>query len=594
MILHGDSLEVLKTIDADSVDAVMTDPPYGLSFMGKKWDYDVPSKELWAEVLRVLKPGGHLLSFGGTRTYHRMVCAIEDAGFEIRDCIFWHFGSGFPKSLNVYKAAQKAGLVCECAVNLPYVCSQEMPSMQNKLDAENSVPGDTQSDVLESVHKQAEFSQNDGQIQDAAVHLSSLQSGLSSEVAQSAQDMLVQVQGHSQTIAPGNLGAPSLNSAEHEGTNTRRSLRREKSSVEGRSDVQAEQGQLYRPEVRPLSEGILGDGAQGRLCDGTSASDGETSQAHTNENGSCASQGPQHKKQSHFKSGTISEQSGPQTCRGCGKAIIDKGLGTALKPATEPIVLARKPLSESTVAKNVLKHGCGALNIDGSRIGFSESENIDFTKVQDGNIYGGNGIYGEAEQKQTTPLFKPNGRWPANVLFDESAAEMLDEQSGDCKAKRGKDSSGTSIYGSSIKTAQATTPNDSGGASRFFYVAKASKRERNAGLEGMPERITGAFDGNVDHEHGNRKIGASPDKPTAKAQNHHPTVKPIKLMEYLCKLITPPGGTILDPFCGSGSTGVAAVGLGFKFIGIEREAEYVTIANKRIEHARPEQMDLSV
>ncbi len=336
LIIHGDSQEVLKTLAENSIDAVVTDPPYGLSFMGKKWDYDVPSSELWREVLRVLKPGGHLLSFGGTRTYHRMVVAIEDAGFEIRDQVQWIYGSGFPKSMNIGK-----------------------------------------------------------------------------------------------------------------------------------------------------------------------------------------------------------------------KVETHQGWGTALKPANEPIVLARKPLSEKTVAANVLKWGTGALNIDGSRI--VTSEKLSSGRHTTGDQQGPSGYKttNRTEYQQNT-----QGRWPANILFDESAAVMLDEQSEYVGMKNG-------------------IP---GGASRFFYIAKASKRERNAGLEGMPTKT-------VILGHGQAACpkltkDGRPNKPIEN-QNHHPTVKPIKLMEYLCKLIAPPGGTILDPFCGSGSTGVACLNLSLEFVGIEREAEYVEIAKRR-------------
>lgn len=338
----GDSVAVLKKMDSNSIDAVVTDPPYGLAFMGKKWDYDVPSVELWCEVLRVLKPGGHLLSFGGTRTYHRMVVNVEDAGFEIRDQLQWIYGSGFPKSLDISKAIDKAA------------------------GAEREIVG--------------------------------------------------------------------------------------------------------QKDVGPDMRGGNFENAEGRM---------------------------------------IADITAPAT----DLAKQWQGWGTALKPANEPIVLARKPLV-GTVAENVEEWGTGALNVDASRIGYGSSEKIDFTKVQDGNIYGGNGVYGKAEQKHTTPLFKENGRWPANVLFDEDAASVLDKQSE--------------------------------AVSRFFYVAKASRRERGEG-------------------------------------NNHPTVKPVKLMEYLVRLVTPPGGTVLDPFMGSGTTGIAAKKLGFSFVGIEREPAYMEIAKRRIE-----------
>lgn len=373
MIIRGDSLEKLKKLEPDSVDAVVTDPPYGLKFMGKKWDYDVPSVDIWKEVLRVLKPGGHCLSFGGTRTYHRLASAIEDAGFEIRDQIQWIYGSGFPKSHNL--------------------------------------PG---------------------------------------------------------------------------------------------------------------------------------------------------------------------------------------GFGTALKPANEPIVLARKPLSEKTVAKNVLKHGCGALNIDGSRIGV---ETRTFKVMSTGEASGAK-TFRDDNWKPKDVTTTVQGRWPANVLFDEEAAAMLDEQSGVLKqggAQRGsiiKSKGGG--YGADalgkVEKQSGQIGEPPGGASRFFYVAKASKRERNAGLEGMPELKHETY---KNGEHSN-KLGRS-QTDTLPQKNNHPTVKPIKLMEYLCKLITPPGGVILDPFCGSGSTGVAAKRLGFEFIGIEREQEYCEIAERRIAHATSteEQLDLA-
>lgn len=331
IILQGNSSEVLKDFPNDSIDAIITDPPYGLKFMGKKWDYDVPSVEIWREVIRVLKPGGHLLSFGGTRTYHRMVIAIEDAGFEIRDQIQWLYGSGFPKSHNIEKAS--------------------------------------------------------------------------------------------------------------------------------------------------------GD--------------------------------------SKFA-----------------------GWGTALKPANEPIVLARKPLEKGlTIAENVLKYGTGALNIDASRIG-SEGGTAKGNPPKEKS----NGIYGNGINGACDILDIGKGRFPANILLDEEAAQMLDEQSGGLRARGNKNAKQHvgDYEASSYKfgNRESGFAGDSGGASRFFYVAKSSKRERGEG-------------------------------------NNHPTVKPIKLMEYLIKLITPPNGIVLDPFMGSGTTGVAAKNLGFEFIGIEMNEEYCEIAKKR-------------
>ena len=279
---HGDCLDVLRTMADNSIDAIVTDPPYGLSFMGKKWDYDVPDEAVWRECLRVLKPGGHLLAFAGTRTQHRMACRIEDAGFEIRDMIAWVYGSGFPKSHN-----------------------------------------------LEGDHK---------------------------------------------------------------------------------------------------------------------------------------------------------------------------GWGTALKPALEPITMARKPFS-STVAANVIQYGTGAINVDGCRVG------------TDGGGWSGGGstMFQGGFSRDGGEARPVSGRWPANIIHDGSNEAALSLKSG----------------------------------ARFFYTAKAGKVDRES-------------------------------------ENNHPTVKPTMLMAYLCRLITQPGGTILDPFMGSGSTGKAATINGFRFIGIERDPEYHKISEARI------------
>lgn len=374
MIIRGDCLEKLKTLEANSIDSIVTDPPYGLSFMGKKWDYDVPSVEIWREVIRVLKPGGHLLSFGGTRTHHRMVLAIEDAGFEIRDQIQWLYGSGFPKSHDISKAIDKAA------------------------GAEREVVG---------------------------------------------------------------------NNPNHRG-----------------------QSQFENQYTKGLGQ-----------------------------------------------DGSITAPSTPE-------AKQWQGWGTALKPANEPIVLARKPLEKGlTIAENVLKWGCGGLNIDASRIEGGERPHIERRndKSLDGDVYG-SGINGS----KSLGLFT-QGRFPANLLLDETAAEMLDEQSGVLKTGGPKyEDSHQKHHMFKGGRPDSHRPGDTGGASRFFYVAKASKRERGEG-------------------------------------NVHPTVKPIRLIEYLIKLITPPNGTVLDPFMGSGSTGVAAKNLGFEFIGIELNDEYCEIAQKRID-----------
>ena len=344
----GDNIESLKKLEANSVDSVVTDPPYGLSFMNKKWDYDVPSIEFWKEVYRVLKPGGHVLSFGGTRTYHRMTVNIEDAGFEIRDQIMWLYGSGFPKSHNIGKSVDK-------------------------------IRGNER-EVVETI-KQRDFNENNGSMM-------------------------------------------------------------------------------------------------------------------TKEN---------------YKSGTV-KYTNLDITKGTSEW---EGWGTALKPANEPICVARKPLSEKTIAENVLRWGTGGINIDGCRVKIEgkDDRSADIRTATFGSteyISGGNGSEPYIPSEE--------GRFPANIIFDEEAGQVLDEQTG--------------MVGS---------------ASRFFYCAKVSKKERNM------------------------------------VKNSHPTVKPINLMAYLCRLITPPNGIVLDPFMGSGSTGIAAKLEGFNFVGMEMDEDYFKIASARVE-----------
>ena len=377
----GSNLDVLPTLEDNSIDSIVTDPPYELGFMGKKWDSSgiAYSVELWKECLRVLKPGGHLLSFGGTRTWHRVAVAIEDAGFEVRDSIAWMYGSGFPKSLNVGKSIE-AKLTTGSAAKNGF----------HKLEGKRT--GDEKIGMYATVAEHGFRSHN-----------------------------------------PEQLGAFDL--------------------------------EATTPEAQQW-----------------------------------------------------------------------EGWGTALKPAFEPIVVARKPLI-GTVAQNVLTHGTGALNIDGSRIGTGEGVvTFDRTKRKvEGNTYDLGTVTGLRESGQ--------GRWPSNVILDEYSAEILDEQSD---------------------------------ASRFFYVAKASKRDRNEGLEGLPLRKS---DQRSDVAAG---LWAEMEAPK---QNFHPTVKPTDLMRYLVKLVTPPNGTVLDPFTGSGSTGKAAILEGFRFVGIELTEDYIPIIEGRLKHA---------
>ena len=406
-IHHGDCIETMNQMPAESVDAIVTDPPYGLSFMSAKWDATPPGVQ-WAEACyRVLKPGGHIAAFGGTRTWHRLAVAIEDAGFEMRDSLAWLYGSGFPKSHDVGKAIDKLA------------------------GAEREVIG--------------------------------------------------------RTATPFKVDA-----AAHRGTSLQ-------GSVNGDFSKQTDKdGYRYTEHTAPATP----------------------------------------------------------------EAAQWDGWGTALKPAFEPIVLARKPLAEKTVARNVLAHGTGAINIDGCRVGMSDADReaakVPQPTIRPGDKDSGHALGSGEGRNGATFEPAPAGRWPANVLLDHHAAEALDQQSGTTKGSgkqtvtaRPRLESWRVTEGRGDRLGQVEAVDnygDSGGASRFFYSAKAPRSERP----------------NVDGV-------------------QHPTVKPLAIMRWLIRLVTPPGGTVLDPFAGSGTTIEAALIEGFEPVGIEMEAEYLPLIQHRID-----------
>lgn len=429
IIYAGNNLEVLPELASNSVDSIVCDPPYELGFMGKSWDNSgiAYSVELWRECLRVLKPGGHLLAFGGTRTWHRLAVAIEDAGFEIRDNIAWLYGSGFPKSHNISKAIDKAAGVERTVIG------QAMTSPK----------------------------------------------GIS--------------------------------------------------QAEGRTDTAA---------------GAYG--GEAKLIDITAPATDE--------------------------------------------AKAWDGWGTALKPAHEPIVVARKPVI-GTVAENVLKYGTGAINIDATRIaGEVPSVPQPTLGVKEPIVYGfatGEGRNGEMSNNT-------QGRFPANIILDEYTAELLDQQSGISKSPKAYKGDGykeTSMFGVGGVNHDKEF-GDAGGASRFFYVAKANKQDRNEGLENIEGQEIGAKGNGLARTCNTCSATVldgcdCPDRTFSNPvrQNFHPTVKPTALMQYLIRLVTPENGIVLDPFCGSGSTGKAAILENKKFIGIELTPEYLPIIAGRLEHA---------
>jgi DNA modification methylase len=427
-LLLGDCLDKLKELEDNSVDSIVTDPPYGLSFMGKAWDYDVPTVDIWKECLRVLKPGGHLLAFAGSRTYHRMAVRIEDAGFEIRDMISWLYGSGFPKSMDI---------------------SKQIDKKFGKLDER------------EDIGIYDPRSKYDG------------------------------------------------------------SDRRDK--------------QLDGPQFAPARTSKL-----------------------------------------------------PITTPATDEAKQWSGWGTALKPAHEPVVMARKPLEENTVVDNVLKWGTGGINIDESRISTDETI-TNHSRSSESAV--SKGKYGDSKEQETHQTDGQKlGRFPANLILDEEAGEVLDEQSGTSKSTGGRSGNKEGIWdGRYNGEVRDENPGfgDSGGASRFFYCPKVSKSERNEGLDGFDKKVTRRDDGQPYGMNTNKfRPDGTERKPVEAKQNHHPTVKPVDLMIYLIRLVTPKDGVILDPFMGSGSSGKAAVRGGFDFIGIERDEEYFEIAEARIEYER--------
>lgn len=483
-ITNANIKEWAANYDGEPFDGILCDPPYELGFMGKSWDSSgiAFDAEMWADILKLLKPGGHLLAFSGSRTYHRMAVAIEDAGFEIRDMIEYIYGSGFPKSTNIYKQLKKQ---CTCGSMEAY---------------ENGAKQDTKHDLRP--------------MQDTDIPQTSPTKGeaelvLQSSVSEQGVHGTVQGQKPSQSIEDG-----------------------QEPSMEGRSDLQEVKGQLQGSDIPEVSREVSTDGKKRRLHNATQASDGSAPGQTADENGSGTSHRPQSEQQSDREPCAFCKQWGTQAAR-------SYGTGSALKPAHEPICLARKPL-EGTLASNYLKHGTGGLNIDGTRVGTEQRTNQPASTLGNSKTMDG----GKANPNQQSSI--ATGRFPANLIHDGS-----DE-------------------------VEAVFPNES---SRFFYTAKASKSERNAGLEGFEEKETkryGDFQGTPEHA----------PKLDVRNTNHHPTVKPLSLTKYLANLIKPPtGGRLLVPFSGSGSEMIGALQAGWEYVeGVELTEEYIPIAEARIKY----------
>lgn len=624
----------MKTLEANSIDAVVTDPPYGLSFMGKKWDYDVPSVDVWREVFRVLKPGGHVLSFGGTRTYHRMVVNIEDAGFDVRDAILWHYGSGFPKSHNVSKSIDRM-LGAEREVIGTLDVGPDIRGNKYKNDSgEGMIANITSPSTPEAKQWDGWGSALKPATEIICLARKPLEKGLTlAENVLKYGTGAINIDGT--RIATNEIITNHSRSSESAiikgkyGDSKAQSTHQTTGQSQGRwpanviFDEYDEQVYILRDSVgydlRVVLETIYASYSEMPNLQSQYANLSESQDAKEilqqevlllgpeNETGTDGWQAPHQRSDStddQNKNCSRAQKPGPQSCPLLG-AIPDSGLSNDL-------YLRGAQSRAKEIQNDVSSHGKELLH--GAPTGIGEalgpfayadrsSSPSEWDQARQPNR---KPRIARQEPSQKRTLASAQGSEKAPLLVRESdlhplfaqyfesagftvragSAEALDAQSGLLK-NGGGNSASPDIQGmfGNRKSGKTKFAGDSGGASRFFYVAKASKRERNAGLEGMPEKIGSTYDGNIDHEHGNRKIGAHPDRPTEKQANTHPTVKPIKLMEYLITLITPPNGVVLDPFAGSGSTLVAAKSLGREFIGIEMSPEYFEIAQKRIEAA---------
>ena len=535
MIHVGDCRVVMPTLPADSVDSIVTDPPYGLSFMGKGWDHAVPGAEFWEAALRVAKPGAYLAAFGGTRTFHRLACAIEDAGWELRDTLMWVYSTGFPKSLNLDRERGKT--ICGCS-------RQPVPYAHEKTPGESKAQREVRAVLDAHVPEALDSGEGRGEV---------LQPRL--------QEQGASIAGRSELPSP--------------------EVRGQQPSVEGRGDTQEVEGELQGRAVCQGSGVGEAYGSRGRVHHGTSAGHGADLRVPADSRGSRGPLGPRPVEQPSVEPRSVPDERGPQArgawpvCAGCGKPRLPEGLGTALKPAWEPIILARKPL-EGTVAANVLAHGTGGLNIDRCRVGKEGARN-------NGRAAGTNGIYGHIGATERVDYGM--GRWPANLIHDGSdeVVAAFPRAPGQQGTIRGSEPSAktANTFGEFAGRSLSDPRGDTGSAARFFYCAKATRDDRNAGCEHM-EKMP------LHWSSGDANPGSFQAEGTDKtSQNNHPTVKPTELMRWLCRLVTPAGGLVLDPFAGSGSTGRGAAAEGMRFEGIELDPHYAAIAEARIRVMQP-------
>lgn len=615
--LHeGDALTMLATLTSGSVDALVTDPPAGISFMGRQWDHDHGGRDGWvrafaaifAECLRVLKPGGHAFVWALPRTSHWTATALEDAGFEIRDVVVHLFGSGFPKSLSVAKASIpriQSRYGTETCLCLEDQACRELDARNGRHAGHNARCGDSSENRIQRERSEG----SPGSVGDTHLSVNKGTNGVG--VRELWQTDSAQATG-SGPLAPSVL-LPTMRGRRSETTGQRDSTLwagleepasrdqttgQELSNV--REDARAKRGGAASspPEAIPLRRDEPSDESSGAVRVVSSPARGSDDPSVRLDS-----------DRSQARRVILDDFSGQQAalarvCSWCGLPDQDwidslTPLGTSLKPASEHWILCRKPLAEPTVAANVLAHGVGGINVDGCRVVSDGPHGSRDGSTKFDGFSNSGPVYGMENREfcsHKSPE-NPAGRWPANVCLDPEAAAMLDEQSGTLTSGANPTRRGSpkfrNAYGEFLgqEACEAARGLDTGGASRFFYCAKPSTAERNAGLAGMPEVDRKPYAGGMVGLSDPRMVGQQSRRP---AQNDHPTVKSIALMRWLCRLITPPGGTVLDCFMGSGTTGCAAVLEGFNFIGIEQDAHYIDLAQRRIAYwaAQGRQVDM--
>jgi len=494
-LYNGSMLDMLEVIESNTIDSIVTDPPYELNFMGKGWDNSgiAFQPDTWKKCYEVLKPGGYLLAFGGSRTFHRIACAIEDAGFEIRDTIMWLYGSGFPKSMDISKQIDKR----------PNRSYENLNLFGRKLKEQRELKGYSKNDI----------------------------------------DKMM-------------------------GTNTAYAWWEGRNYL-GEFKIQLPDKENYKKlkEILELNDDMdfIFEEAEREVI------------------------GKKEKLESYkYKNNNVYQTDGDKE-----KIMLDitipstdlakqwQGWGTALKPSFEPIIVARKQFKGSLV-DNVIEYGVGGINIDECRVGNEEMKAQVSGKTS-------RAFQSEATTTAGGKGIDHIGRFPANTIltYDETDFDEVCGGFPNTKIQKGNSerylsgakNNGNFMYGSINET---NSYDDSGSASRYFYCAKASKKDRDEGLDEFE-------DGNITD--GRKAISDRPylRKETPR-KNTHPTVKPTDLMQYLVRLVSPNGATILDPFNGSGSTGKAVMyenkerNKNYKYIGIELTEEYLPIAKARIEY----------